>query len=146
MKVAEEARAGLFVAEDEAAEIAGEALDAHAERGEIEVRLAGEKALLDEEFLHADGGIGAVRAGAHVDGEQSVLAGDGVVDVELRRDFEFEIDGFEAGAAAEEVEADAEILLEEGLLAAAEEVELAGVGGTRDGWHGDTAPLPRWSH
>ena len=63
VKVAEEARAGLFVAEDEAAEIAGEALDAHAERGEIEVRLAGEKALLDEEFLHADVGIGAVRAG-----------------------------------------------------------------------------------
>ena len=74
VKVAEEARAGLFVAEDEAAEIAGEALDAHAERGEIEVRLAGEEALLDEQFLHADGGIGAVRAGAHVDGEQSVLA------------------------------------------------------------------------
>ena len=36
VKVAEEARAGLFVAEDEAAEIAGEALDAHAERGEID--------------------------------------------------------------------------------------------------------------
>ena len=110
------------------------------------VRLAGEETLLDEQFLHADRGIGAVRAGAHVDGEQSVLARDGVVDVELRRNLEFEIDGFEAGAAAEEVEADAEILLEEGLFAAAEEAELAGIGWNWRRRARGCGALPRWSH
>ena len=80
--------------------------------GEIEVRLAGEQTLLDEQLLHADVGIGAVRAGAHVDGDQSVLAGDGVVDVELGRDLEFEIHRLEAGAAAEQIEAETEILLD----------------------------------
>ena len=82
-----------------------------------------------------------MRAGAHVDGEQSVLASDGIVDVELRRNLELEIDGFEPRAAAEDVEADAEILLKEGLFAATEEAELAGIAGTGNRGHGDAAPF-----
>ena len=77
--------------------------------------------------------------GAHIDGEKSVLACGGVVDVELRSDFEFEFDGFETGAAAKQIEAEAEILLEEGLLAPAEESEFAGIDGTGNRRHGNAA-------
>ena len=55
-----------------------------------------------------------------------------------------QIDGLEAGAAAEDVEAEAEILLDEGLLAAAEEAEFAGIGRAGDARARGYGALPRW--
>src|SRR5262249_50622197 len=99
VQVAEEPRARLLVAEDRAAEVACEALDAYAEAGEIEERLTRDQPFLRVEFLHADVGIGAVRAALHVDRSQSIFARTGVVDVELGCDADLEIDGLEPRAA-----------------------------------------------
>src|SRR5262249_39064609 len=143
VQVAEEPRARLFVAEDQPARVAGETLDAYAKAGEIEERLTRAQPLLRVEFLHADVGIGAVRTAPHVDRGQSVFARTGVIDVELGRDADLEIDGLEPRAAAEQRKGEAEVLLHSGLLATSEETVLARVGGARYRRHGDAAAFER---
>src|SRR5207244_88227 len=140
---AEEPHARLLVAEDESAKIAGEALNAHADAGEIVERLAREQPLFEVHLLHADVGVGAADALLHVDADETVLARQHVVDVELRRDLDFVLDGLESGAAAEVLGADTEILLRDELAAASEEGELAGIGGALIRRHGDAVKLER---
>src|SRR5262249_5960993 len=104
------------------------ALNSDAQAGEIVVGLVGVEALFEIHFLHADIGVGAPDALLHAGVDQAVLAGQEVVDVEFGRDFNFVFDGFETGAAPEEIEGEGEILLGGKLASAAEEAKLAGKG------------------
>src|ERR1043165_5499694 len=82
-----------------------------------------------------------MRAARPVDGGEAVLAGEDVVDVELRRNTQLEIDGLEAGGAAEQIEAEAEVLEGGELIATAEEAGVAALGAVRTGGHGNAARL-----
>ena len=127
-EVAEQAEAQLVVAEDEAAEVAGEALDTGPGRDEVVVGTDITQVILDEQLLEALEGVVARGALAHVDVHDARLPGVEVVQVEHGRHADFKVPRLEGRVALEETERQDEVLVDEDLIAGAEELRFSGLG------------------
>ena len=101
--VAEEAHAGVGVAEDEAAEVAGERLRAGADGEEVVVRREVAQLALVPDLLQREKAVGAPGAAPHVGLDDGVLLDAQVVEVGDERCFEPLRGRLERGVAFEDV-------------------------------------------
>src|SRR5215470_428300 len=138
LEIAEQSRAEIRVAENEAAEIAGEFLDAHAHRGRIEERrtpslapFAAQKRErlgrvsqppFDEGLLDGVESVETRFALVRVRTDDAVFARPQEIDVGDAGDLEPPIDRFERGVAFEHVEREDEVFIGELLPPAAEKL------------------------
>ena len=121
-EIAEEPGAQVVVAEDEAAEVAGERLDADARRDEVVVGAQVAEVVLDEQLLEAHLAVQAGRALPDVDVDHAGVPGVEVVDVEDRGHTQLPVARPEGRVALEELQGDDEVLIEVELIAGAEEL------------------------
>src|SRR5262245_29507335 len=142
LEIAEQSRAEIRVAENEAAEIAGELLDADAHRCRIEERrtpalapFAAQKRErlgrvaqppFDEGLLDGVESIETLCTLARVRIDDAVIAHPQVIDVGDAGELEPPIDRFERGVAFEQVEREGEVFIGELLPPAAEKLGTAG--------------------
>ena len=120
--VAEEAHAGLLVDEKKPAKIAVELLNSRAHGNEIEIGAEVVKLHLAERFLQADVRIEARGAFAHVDVDDAQLPHVEIVQADHRSHANPPIHRAEGRVAVKQVEGEEESLIEEELLALAEEI------------------------
>jgi hypothetical protein len=111
-EIAEEAEAWLLVDEEEAAKIGVELLDAGTNGDEIVVGAEVSDFVFGEELLEAEVGVEAVGAGADVGADNAEFADVEIVEADFGGDADAPVDGFEAGVAVEEIEGEAEGLVE----------------------------------
>ena len=102
---AEDADGAIGVAENEAAEVAGERLRASPDGDEVVVGTQVGDLALHEVFLEGEPGPAARRALAHIGADHAELLHVQVVDVEDRRQLDTPVDRLEGGVAVEQVEA-----------------------------------------
>ena len=121
-RVAEEAHAGLLVGENEAAEIAGEGLNADAQRNEIVLIAEVLQLHFGEAFLQADVRIQPRGSFAHVEVDDAVFLHGQVVDIHLGRDLDSPVGGTERRVAMKQVEGKRQVLAHEELAEAPEEL------------------------
>ena len=69
--------------------------------------------------------VETVGAATHVRADDAKLTNVEIIEAEFRRDADAPIDGFERRVAVEQIEAETQCLVEEGLLAAAEKTRTA---------------------
>ncbi len=127
-QVAEQAEAELVVAEDEAAKVAGERLNARAGRQEVVMGAEIAQVVLDEELLKTHVAVETRGALAHVDVHDAGFLRVQVVEVEHRGDPELPVPRLECGVALEELQRQDEILIEKDLVARPEELGLTAIG------------------
>ncbi len=85
-KIAEDADAGLFVDEEETAEVGVELLDAGAHGNEIVIGAEVGEFYFHEGFLQADAGVEAIGAVAHVGADDAEFAYVEIVEADFRGD------------------------------------------------------------
>src|SRR5439155_23936161 len=106
----------------EAAEVAGERLDADARRDEVVVGAQVAEVVLDEQLLEAHLAVQAGGALPDVDVDRAGVPGVEVVDVEDRGHAQLPVARPEGRVALEELQGDDEVLIEVELIAGAEEL------------------------
>src|SRR5262249_53285023 len=85
--------------------------------------------------------VEAVGAGPHVRTDDAELPDLEIVQAKFRRNADTPVDGLEAGIAVKQVEGEAKRLVKKELLAAAEEIAAAGLGGTDVAWGRNAASV-----
>ena len=139
--VAEQAHAEVGVGEDEAPEIAAERLDPQPHGDEVVVRGEIAELVLAEELLEGGEAAGARDPLAHVDVDGAIFLGVKVVEVVHAGRPERPVAGPKAGIALEQLERENEVLAEEQLVAAAEDVGAIRIGGADSAGGGNAARL-----
>ena len=125
LEVAEEQHSRIAVGKNESAKIAGERLDARADRNKIVVRAQVRQLVLNEQFLERDVPIEARRSVSGIDIYDASLVSAEKIDVEDRRRLEFPVQRLESRIAVKQIERSDEVLLHAVLVAAAEEIGSA---------------------
>src|SRR5271165_5007843 len=97
----------------------------------------------DEGFLQAKVVVEAVSASEHVGADDAKFTNVKIVQTELRSDADAPVDWFEARVAVEEIETEAQSLIEEGLLAAPKETRAAGFGSAYAAWRRNAAAVEK---
>src|ERR1700747_1164611 len=119
-QIAEQTDGGVLVHENKAAEIAVEALNARANRDEIEIGAEIVNFYLREAFLQPGVRIEAIGSGGHIHVDNAALLGLKIIQIHDRRDAHAELHRLEGRVAAEQIKRKAEALVHQGLLPASE--------------------------
>ena len=143
VKIAEDADGGLFVDEKKSAKIGVELLDSGAHGNEIVVGAEIGKFYFHEGFLKADVGVEAVGAVSHVGADDAEFADVEIVEADFRSDANAPVDWLEGGVAVKQIEGESEGLIEESLLAFAEESAAAGARGADVAGRRNTAAVEK---
>src|SRR5262249_7606913 len=126
-EIAEEANAGLLVDEEKTAEVGVELLDAGADGDEIVIGAEVGEVVFTEELLKSEVSVEAIGAVADVWTNDAEFADLEIVEANFGRDANAPVDRLKAGVAVEEIEGNADGLVEEKLFAATEETLAAGL-------------------
>ena len=127
---AEQADAGIRVAEDEAAEIAGKWLAAGPDRHEVVFGAEISQLHFAKPFLKCGPAPQALRSLAHIRADHAQLLNIKLIVIDDRRHLDAPIDRLESGIALENIEGNREQLVVQELAALAKEIDFAGTKGT----------------
>lgn len=128
-EIAEQTNAGLFFGEEKSAKVARELLNSSAHGHEVIVHAEIFQLGFNERFLKANVRIESICAFTRIDIDESALAGLKEVEINLGRDAEAKVDRTKSCVAVKEIEGEPDVLREEGLLAASEELRAVGICG-----------------
>src|SRR5208283_3440789 len=143
VKIAEESQSGLFVDEKETPKIGVELLDAGAHGYKIIVGAQVVKLQFREGFLQADVRIEPSGALAHVRTDDAQFLNIEVVEANLGGNADAPIHGLEGSITMKEIEAEAQCLIEEELIAVAKKSRAAGLRGADAAGSGHAAPIKK---